>query len=189
MSAESGGAGVRPAEPGDVCVLLAASSPPAAEIRARLEGLQRTFGGRLVDPLHLTLERVSGERTDDLIAAVRRSISQLQPVVVRGHALMTMRSSYRRGNILKVETAQERIAPDVDAVRSAVRAAGLSSLYGNERRANVTVLEGITQDGEVASEKWRPLDLFIADLVIVSRIAGASRYDVLEQISLPARTG
>ena len=102
---------------------------------------------------------------------------------------MAMRSSYRRGDILKVQTTQDRIAPDVDAVRSAVRAAGLRSLYGGERRANVTVLEGITHGGDVAAEDWRPLDLFTADLVIVSRIAGASRYDVLDRISLPARTG
>lgn len=142
-----------------------------------------------MDPLHLTLERVSGDRTDDLIAAVRRSISLLQPVVVRGEGLMTMRSSYRGGDILKVETTQERIAPNVDAVRSAVRGAGLRSLYGDERRANVTVLEGIRQAGDVAAAEWRPLDLFTADLVIVSRIAGASRYDLLDRISLPSRTG
>jgi hypothetical protein len=158
-------------------------------VRARLDELQRRYGGRIVDPLHLTLERVSGERTDDLIAAVRRSTSLLRPVVVRGEGLMTMRSSYRRGEILKVETSQERVAPDVDAVRSAVRAAGLRSLYGDERRANVTVLEGIRHDGGIASEEWTPLDLFTADLVIVSRIAGASRYDVLDRISLPSTAG
>jgi hypothetical protein len=74
-------------------------------------------------------------------------------------------------------------------VRSAVRAAGLRSLYGNERRANVTVLEGITRAGDVSGVEWRPLDLFTADLVIVSRIAGASSYDILDRISLRARTG
>jgi hypothetical protein len=169
--------------------LLATSSPLAPEVRARLDQLRRSYGGRIVDPLHLTLERVSGDRADDLIAAVRRSIPRLRPVPVRGESLMTMRSSYRRGDILKVETAQERIAPNVDAVRSAVRAAGLTSLYGGERRANVTVLEGITEDGELPAEKWRPLELFTADLVIVSRIAGASRYDILDRISLPAGTG
>lgn len=165
------------------------SRPLAPEVRARLDQLQRAYGGQVVDPLHLTLERVSGDRTDDLIAAVRRSISLLQPVVVRGEGLMTMRSSYRGGDILKVETTQERIAPNVDAVRSAVRGAGLRSLYGDERRANVTVLEGIRQAGDVAAAEWRPLDLFTADLVIVSRIAGASRYDLLDRISLPSRTG
>lgn len=172
-----------------MCVLLAASRPIAPQVRLRLDQLQRTYGGHVVDPLHLTLERVGGDRTDDLIAAVRRSIVLLRPVVVRGEGLMTMRSSYRGGDILKVETTQDGIAFDMDAVRSAVRAAGLRSLYGGERRANVTVLEGITQGEDVAAEDWRPLDLFTADLVIVSRIAGASRYDILDRISLPARTG
>jgi hypothetical protein len=183
------GSATRPGEPGDVCVLLAASRPLTPDVHARLNQLQRVYGGRIVDPLHLTLDRVSGDRTDDLIAAVRRSVPDLRPVVVRGEGLMTMRSSYRGGDILKIEATQEHVAPDVDAVRSAVRAAGLRSLYGDERRANVTVLEGITRAGHVAGDHWQPLDLFTADLVIVSRIAGASSYDILDRISLPAETG
>jgi hypothetical protein len=32
-----------------------------------------------------------------------------------------------------------------------------------------------------------PLELFVADVVIVSRITGLARYEILDSVSMPAR--
>ena len=174
----------RAGQPGDVCVLLAASVPPAPDVASRLAQLRKVYGGRIVEPLHLTLERVAGVRVDDLLAAVRRSVPGLRPVLVRGEALTTMRSPYRHGDILKVEARQNEVGPAVAVVRSEVRAAGLHSFYGHDRRANVTLLEGIVRSGDIEKPDWQPMDLFMADLVMVSRIIGPSSYEILDRIAI-----
>lgn len=174
----------RPGRAGDICVLFAPSRPILPAIKDRLERLRSEFSGRIVEPLHLTLERTDGEEADGLAAAVREFAVRAAPIAIRGQKLFITRSPYRGGDVLKLHvTASEPLRRQIDTLRSTLRNAGVRSLYGDERATSVTVLEHIERDGPL--EAWPlPLELFVADELIVSRILGASRYDILDRIAV-----
>ena len=132
-------------------MLFAASRPLANSVRHLLERMRGEFGGRIVEPLHVTLERTDGEDARGLAAAVREYAPHTRPV----------------------------------AVRSAIRAAGLRSLYGDDRSTTVTVLERVDRHGPLDQSRWTlPVDLFMADELIVSRIVDASTYDILDRVAI-----
>ncbi|MDQ2915443.1 MAG: hypothetical protein M3T56_19630 [Chloroflexota bacterium] len=163
-------------------MLFAPSRPLAPAIRKRLELLRAEFGGRIVEPLHITLERTDGRDASGLIAAVHASAPGVRPVPVRGENLFVISSPYRGADVLKLDVARDdELNRAIAEVRSAVRAAGLRSLYGDVRSTTVTVLERVGRPGSL--ERWPlPLELFIADELIVSRIVGASTYDILDRV-------
>jgi hypothetical protein len=163
-------------------VLFAPSRPVAPAVRQRLERLRAEFRGRIVEPLHLTLERTDGKDASGLLAAVREYAARARPVVVRGEKLFLISSPYRGSDVLKLHVAQdEQVGAEINGLRSAIRAAGLRSLYGDERATSVTVLERV--EGQGSLERWtQPVELFTADELIVSRIVGASTYDILDRV-------
>jgi hypothetical protein len=165
-------------------VLFAQSQPIAPVVVERLERLRSEFGGRIVRPLHLTLERTDGEDASGLTAAVRDYAARARPVTVRGEKLFMVTSPYRGGNVLKLHVARsEQLGREIDGIRSAVRTAGLRSLYGETRATSVTVLERVEHEGSLESAQWaNAVDLFTADELIVSRIVGASTYDILDRV-------
>ena len=167
-------------------MLFAASRPLANSVRHLLERMRGEFGGRIVEPLHVTLERTDGEDPRGLAAAVREHAPHTRPVAVRGENLLITPSPYRGGDVLKLQVAHsEPLRRESDAVRSAIRAAGLRSLYGDDRSTTVTVLERVDRHGPLDQSRWTlPVDLFMADELIVSRIVDASTYDILDRVAI-----
>ena len=165
-------------------MLFAPSRPIAPAVREWLERLRAEFGGRIVEPLHLTLERTDGEDASGLAAAVRECAARARPVAVRGEKLFITPSPYRGSDVLKLHVAHsEQLGREIDAVRSAIRTAGLRSLYGDDQSTSVTVLERVERHGFLDQARWAlPFELFTADELIVSRIVDASTYDILDRV-------
>ena len=68
-----------------------------------------------------------------------------------------------------------------------MRQAGLAPMYGDERSMSVTALDRIERPGAPdTAVAALPLDLFVADTVLVSRIRGVGSYEILDTASLPA---
>jgi len=148
--------------------------------------MRAEFGGRILEPLHVTLERTDGEDGPGLVAAVREYAPRGRPIAVRGEKLFITPSPYRGGDVLKLQVAHnESLRRETDALRSAIRAAGLRSLYGDDRSMTVTVLERVDRHGSLDQSRWGlPLELFTADELIVSRIVDASTYDILDRVAI-----
>ena len=148
--------------------------------------MRAEFGGRIVEPLHVTLERTDGEDGRGLVAAVREYAPRGRPVAVRGEKLFITPSPYRCGDVLKLQVAHnESLRRETDALRSAIHTAGLRSLYGDDRSMTVTVLERVDRHGSLDQSRWGlPLELFTADELIVSRIVDASTYDILDRVAI-----
>jgi len=148
--------------------------------------MRAEFGGRILEPLHVTLERTDGEDGPGLVAAVREYAPRGRSVAVRGEKLFITPSPYRGGDVLKLHVAHnESLRRETDALRSAIRAAGLRSLYGDDRSMTVTVLERVDRHGSLDQSRWGlPLELFTADELIVSRIVDASTYDILDRVAI-----
>jgi phage baseplate assembly protein W len=179
---------VRAAKAGDICILLVPSRPPSADVKDLLEGLRRDYGGRIVAPLHVTVDRVAAADTADLVRAIRECVPRLRMAAVRGEGLFVLRSAYRGTNVLKLDVGRDSaLDRDVDELRSALRQAGLAPMYGDERSMSVTALERIERPGAPdTAAAALPLDLFIGDTVLVSRIRGVGNYEILDTASLTA---
>ena len=167
-------------------MLFAASRPLPNSVRKVLERMRFEFGGRIVEPLHVTLERTDGVDARGLAAAVRAYAPRAQPVAVRGAKLLITPSPYRGGAVLKLQVDHnEPLRRETDALRSAIRAAGLRSLYGDDRSMTVTVLERVDRHGSLEPSRWAlPLELFTADELVVSRIVDASTYEILDRVAI-----
>lgn len=178
----------RAAQAGDVCILLVPSRPPSADVKDLLEGLRRDYGGRIVEPLHVTVDRVVAVDTVDIVSAIRECVPRLRTAAVRAEGLFVLRSAYRGANVLKVDVGRDSaLDHDIDELRAALRNAGLSPMYGDERAMSVTALDRIERPGapDTAAAGF-PRDLFVADTVLISRIRSLGQYEILDTATLTA---
>jgi hypothetical protein len=147
------------------------------------------LGGERVEPLHVTVDRVATDDAAALIRAIRESIRLLRPAAVRVGRLYFLPSQSRGPEIVKLEVAPgAALDEDVDGLLAALRRAGLSSLYPEDRaKPTITVLQRVTRRETFEPDlSGLPLELFVADLVIVSRIVGPARYEILDTASIAA---
>jgi hypothetical protein len=179
----------RPAVAGDICVLLAPSGPVSRTGAALVDRLQAALGGERVEPLHVTVDRVTTDDAAALIRIVRESVRRLRPAPVLVDRLYFLPSEYRGPEIVKLEVASDPVLDeDMNELLAALRRRGLPSLYSSDRvKPTITTLQRVTRSTSVTSEMSEmPLELFVADRVIVSRITGPARYEVLDSASIPA---
>jgi hypothetical protein len=113
----------------------------------------------------------------------------LHPASVRVGRLYFLPSQSRGPEIVKLEVAPDgALDEDVDQLLGALRRAGLPSLYPEDRATpTITALQRVTRRETFEPDlSDLPLELFVADLVIVSRIVGLARYEILDTASIPA---
>jgi hypothetical protein len=178
----------RPAVAGDICVLLAPSRAPSGQGAGFIDRLQADLGGERVEPLHVTVDRVATDDAAALIQSVHDSASRLRPAPIRVDRLYFLPSESRGPEIVKLEVAPDAIVEeDVNALLAALRRRGILSLYPTDRaKPTITTLQRVTRrDSVEADVSGLPLELFVADRVIVSRIIGLARYEILDTARIP----
>jgi hypothetical protein len=177
----------RPAVAGDICILLAPSRPLSAPGGAFIDRLQADLGGERVEPLHVTVDRVATDDAAALIRGVRDSVRRLRPATVRVDRLYFLPSQSRGPEIVKLEVAPDAVLDlDMNELLAALRRSGLPSLYPDRPKPTITTLQRVTRrDSVEADVAGLPVELFVADLVIVSRIAGVARYEILDTAIVP----
>ena len=181
------GAVARAARPGDICILLASSRPVPARARAMLDGLRQVHGGRIVEPLHVTVDRVATSETERVVRAARAALSRLRQAPVRVDRAFVIDSRDRGPHIVKLEVVRDSaLVDDVAELRSALREVGLPSLHGGDRLMTVSALEHAGPAREGANAWPVSTELFLGDLVIVSRIRGPASYEVLDTATIAA---
>jgi len=147
------------------------------------------LNGEVVEPLHVTVDRVATDDTAALIRAVHESARRLRPIPIRVERLYFLPSRSRGPEIVKLEVATDAILDeDMNELLTAFRRCGLPSLYPSDRaKPTVTTLQRVTRrDSVEADVSGLPLELFVADRVIVSRITGLARYEILDTAAIPA---
>jgi hypothetical protein len=155
---------------------------------ALIERLQADLGGERVEPLHVTVDRVATDDAAALIRSVRNSVSRLRPAPIRVDRLYFLPSQSRGPEIVKLEVGPDPVLDeDTNELLAALRRCGLPSLYPSDRaKPTITTLQRVTRRDSVEPDvSGLPLELFVADQVIVSRIAGLARYDILDTATMP----
>jgi hypothetical protein len=178
----------RPALAGDICVLLAPSRPLSVRGAAFIDQLHADLGGERVEPLHVTVDRVATDDPAALVRALHESLPRLRPGPILVDRLYFLPSQSRGPEIVKLEVVSAPALDDAtDELLAALRRCGLPSLYPDDRaKPTITTLQRVTRRESVEPDlSALPLELFIADVVIVSRITGLARYEILDTASIP----
>ncbi len=147
------------------------------------------MNGEVVEPLHVTVDRVATDDAAGLIRAVHESARRLRPAPIRVERLYFLPSQARGPEIVKLEVALDAVLDeDMNELLTVLRRCGLPSLYPSDRaKPTITTLQRVTRrDSVEADVSGLPLELFVADRVIVSRITGLARYEILDTAAIPA---
>src|SRR2546423_1701688 len=124
-----------------------------------------------------------------LIGRAKNPPGRLPPAPIRVDRLYFLPSQSRGPEIVKLEVGPSpALEKDVDELLAALRRCGVPSLYPTDRaKPTITTLQRVTRRDAVEPDvSGLPLELFTADLLIVSRIAGLARYEILDSASIPA---
>ena len=179
----------RPAAAGDVCVLLAPSRPLSTSGAAFIDRLHAVLGGERVEPLHVTVDRVATDDIAGLIRSVRDSVRRLLPAPIHVDRLYFLPSQSRGPEIVKLEVGPgSALDLDTNELLAALRRCGLPSLYPSHRtKPTITTLQRVTRRDSVEPDvSGLPLELFVSNVVIVSRLIGPARYEILDSATIPA---
>ncbi|UCC88131.1 MAG: hypothetical protein JSV81_02195 [Anaerolineales bacterium] len=182
---------VRPAQVGDICVLLEPSQPHEINrLRQRQAALQARFGGVPIKHVHLTCQRFACRDKGLLGAFVRnlaRALEPLEPFPLTAIALKPRYVSFRQTNILKweIQVTQE-LEGFVASVEQALMAAGIAPLYKSGFvSSQITALKDVPEPepGDLAAQVF-PQHLFAAGRVVLSRIDGPNAFELLAELRL-----
>jgi len=183
---------VRPAQVGDICVLLEPSQPHEINrLRQRQVALQARFGGVPIEHVHLTCQRFACQDKGLLGVFIRnltRALADLEPFPLTAIALKPRFVSFRKTNILKWEIQVTQDLEDfVASVEQALVAAGIASLYRlGFVSSQITALKDVPEPepGDLAAQVF-PQHLFAAGRVVLSRIDGPNAFEILAELRLP----
>lgn len=145
------------------------------------------LGGERVEPLHVTVDRVGPDNPAGVIDAAHEALGRLRPASIRVERLYFLPSRSRGPEIVKLQVAADpALDEDVALLLAALRGHGLPSLYPDDRtKPTITTLQRVTRSDSAEPDRSDlPLELFVADQVIVSRIIGLARYEILDTASI-----
>ena len=182
-------ASIKPARPGDICILLEPND--AAEVNAlrqRQLELQQHYGGQVMEPVHVTCQRfvlANPEQYPALVAQLSSLAASYQHFEVSAQGLVPLYSNYRQVHILKWEILREaRLVSFSAQLERILEITGITSLYPPGWVSTlVTALEDISALalGEPCLFE-EPYKLFTPRILTLSKIHGPSEFEILEQI-------
>ena len=183
---------VRPAEIGDVCVLLEPKDRHEIYLlHQRQNALQALFGGTLIENVHLTCQRLvcPEERLlPDLVGNLTRVLQDVCPIPLTALSLQMLHVPVMRTDILKwcIEVTAD-LRRFVRTVENAVAATGIDPLYPPRWVSSlVAALKDVPQipPSSLSIRGTFPHHLFTIDKVELSRIDGPSQFTILATIHL-----
>jgi hypothetical protein len=185
---------LRPAQPGDICVLLAPSADETAHVvRPRQRYLQTLFGGRPTEFVHLTCQRfiIQDELMPTVAQQLRTQTAAVQPLSILATSLVPWNSRNQQLRVLRWSIALTRDLRRMAALIADVLAkTGAAPLYVSGWQPTlITALEGInelTVDPNFLADQSFPFPLFLAEQVVLSKIKAIGEYEILDTIPLSA---
>jgi hypothetical protein len=178
----------RPAQPGDMFVLLVPSEDELPGLLQRQSVLQARFGGRPQKELHLTCQRFSlpGDRpTEDVVRQLETRLSVPDPFPIVALDVMQYPSSFWCTSVLLWRVpfagALYRLCVLVDGVLADYGAELHYPFSASSEPKHVTVLRGVPQadlDGYQPDAPY-PHHLFFARIAVCSRLKEQSAFEIL----------
>ncbi len=181
---------LRPAQPGDLCLLLVPATTEADYIGQWQRTMQTHFGGHRTRPVHITCQRFvcqHPQQMHEICRNLQMSLTVMLPLLVTGLAISPFYSAFRQEHILKchIQITQELECLG-ETVKQILVKAGVRPHYPWLISSLVTVLEGIpaSQNTLDMNGIHFPYPLFAGCKIVLSRVKEANIYDVVTKISL-----
>ena len=154
--------------------------------------LQMQVGGRIHRRVHLTCQRFSiedGASTKALVRQLAARIAPLPPIPVRAGAFVVMESVFWKTRLLRWQIqVTEEMRRLLTAIEAGLASAGVQPHYRVVEVARsmlVTALEDLPEEVNLRPAKeGLPLSLFTGRRVVLSRIVGQRRFEILATLPL-----
>jgi hypothetical protein len=178
----------RIAQPGDIFILLIPAGPELDQLRRAQAALQSQYGGKLIDPIHITVERFSpgdGYCTQDCIPPIKKDLRGVQPFPIYTDALIQFFAPYWQSQVLRWRVADAPIWNDFrDLLESTLSEIGCPSHFVRRRHATCTILK---LDGEIdlpSGAQEFSMPLFTARQVLFSMLKEDGLFEIIDHIEL-----
>lgn len=186
----------RLSQAGDICVLIESDDQGETQtLRQRQQELIARYGGRIVEPVHLTCQRLEAKNARSITRLgqrVAKGLADFEPFPLTAFALMPLYSEFRQIYILKWAihrtAALERLSTIVE---NAVNADGTASLYpAGWVSLLVTALEDIRPLAvtDHTEQLLAPYPLFTPGVVSISLLKGSNgsafEFELLERFAI-----
>jgi hypothetical protein len=175
----------RPAQVGDLCVLLEPTQNAVDQLRERQASLQRRFGGVPIDHVHLTCQRFACDdpgRVQAIIADLAAIVAATPRFALRAVALETLYVPVLETNLLKWRIAIEPpLRHFIMHLRARLEALGIEPHYVAGFVPNlVAALRDVPDVDQAALAAYHelPYPLFTAGQVVLSRICGPNQFAI-----------
>ena len=181
----------RTAVPGDICVLAEPAQDEIIEIRQRQKSLQRLFGGRFHDRVHLTCQRfelsAKDSRLPQVMQCLRTRLATVQPFSVSAVSLLGFDSQFWQTRLLRwrIEVTEE-VQYLCRRIEEGLEAMDIEPHFRSFSPTLVTALEDIARIDLDQALKGMifPRYLFTVRQMVISRILGRGEFEILEIIQL-----
>jgi hypothetical protein len=161
---------------------------PAGKLQLEL---QTFFGGRPVNPVHVTCERFDlrdHQRLEEITQRLIQRAETQPPFPVTAVSVQTIKSAYRGGHILKwLVELSDPLSRWLDIVNEILDAVGARPFYNSLGDIwTVTALVGIEKidPAPYLAQASFPQHLFTARQILFSRILGLDKHETIGRFDL-----
>ena len=183
---------LRIGQPGDLTLLLEPSDPAEIDtLRQYQIALQSLYGGKLMEPVHLTCQRFT--LTDEqqyprLVEILTAFASHSETFTLQAQGLLPFYSEYRQAYLLKWEIVLDpRLKSCSARLERVLKTPWITSLYTPGWVSTlVTALEDIHTEpspGKVDLPSY-PYPLFTPGILTISKLHEPSNFEILDKIPL-----
>jgi hypothetical protein len=182
----------RVAQPGDLFILLVPNGEELVSLQQWQMDLQSQYGGRRVEPMHITVERFSPEHTTfagDCLTILRPILEMVKPFPIFSDQLIQFYAPYWQQHVLRwrvQETPGWLAFKEITTL--ALAEVGCPSHFVRERHATCTALF-LESEADLDSNPpgiHFPASLFTAREVLISLLEAPEQFTILDTIEINA---
>lgn len=183
----------RTARPGDVCLLLEPAKEEIAQLRQRQRTLQARFGGRPHQRIHLTFQRFEPADTSlwpQIGRNLRASLSAISPVPLVAVSLVQLEPPFWGIRQLRWRVRGSDALQKLGRLtENSLVSAGVTPHFRCGEGWNPTAVTALDEVPELDLEAHLadlpfPQPLFTGRWVVVSKILGRGRFEIVDTIEL-----
>jgi 2'-5' RNA ligase len=176
------------AKPGDIFLLLVPTGKDLEYLRQKSKKLHQRYGGQLVDPIHITVERFSpgeGQFPKECVQKIQKNLQGIQPFQLRTDSLIQFFAPYWQSPVLRWRVENSAQWKNFrNHLENTLREAGCPSHFTRRRHASCTILklEKKIPLPENASKVAQPL--FTIREIRISQLQLNQAFEILEKIEI-----
>jgi hypothetical protein len=183
---------VRIGQPGDVTLLLEPADPAEVERLQQYQiALQKLYGGRLMEPVHLTCQRfvlTDEQRYPALVEMLKDLGRQFNPPTLQANGVQPFYSRFRQENILKWEIVLDPFVESFSArLEQLLQTPWTASMYSPGWVS--TLVTALVANNSEPSQPLEgsikfPHPLFTPGILTLSKLLGPTEFEIMDKIHL-----